>query len=152
MGTLVSELGPYAGRLSANPRVYIDANVPSPIVAFMRRSLGWDVLFVVEHDDLRRARDGDHFRLARELHRTLITLDRDYLDDRRFPPGDSGGVVVLSAPDERGLLALLGRLDRQVLRAGQAGPDAGAPPLRGRKLHVHVDWAGTPDTRAAPTR
>ena len=58
----------------------------------MRTTLAWDVLFVIEHDDLRRARDGEHYRLARQLRRTLITLDRDYLDDRKFPPERSGGV------------------------------------------------------------
>ena len=43
-------------------------------------------LFVLEHDDLRRAPDIEHYRLARQLGRTLVTLDRDYLDDRRFRP------------------------------------------------------------------
>ena len=145
MGTLASELGPYAGQLAGDPRIYVDANVPSPLVGFMRTSLRWDVLFVIEHDDLRRARDGDHFRLARDLHRTLITLDHDYLDDRKFPPGESGGVVVLAAPDQRGLLMLLGRLDRRVFRGSHAEPRPGLPPLLGRKLHVHVDWPGPPD-------
>ena len=30
-----------------------------------------------------------------------MTLDRDYLDDRRFPPAEGGGVLVIHAPDER---------------------------------------------------
>jgi predicted nuclease of predicted toxin-antitoxin system len=82
MGTLSSELGPHVERLTDRPRVYVDANVPAGLVGFMRTRLAWDVLFVIEHDDLRRARDGEHFRLARQLRRTLITFDRDYLDDR----------------------------------------------------------------------
>ena len=149
MGTLASELGGHAERVSGQPRVYVDANVPAGLVSFMRQSLRWDVLFVLEHDDLRRARDGDHYRLARQLCRTLITLDRDYLDDRRFPLRESGGVLVLSAPVERGFIALLKRVDREVLRrsASTDRPDddelAGTrPPLEGRKLHVHVDWRG----------
>ena len=112
----------------------------------MRQTLHWDVLFVLEHDDLRRARDGEHYRLARQLRRTLITLDRDYLDDRRFPPAESGGVLVLTAPTENGLMALLKRFDKEILR----GPAIDAPdaalddlPLEGRKLHIHVDWDGT---------
>src|SRR5215207_10705485 len=111
VGTLASELAPMALRSEA-PRVYADANVPNGIVAYMRTRLAWDVLFVIEHDDLRRARDIEHYRLARQLGRTLITLDRDYLDDRRFPPDESGGVIVLMAPDERGYVNLLKRLDR----------------------------------------
>ena len=135
MGTLASELGPHAERIAGQPRIYVDANVPAGLVVFMRRRLQWDVLFVIEHDDLRRARDGDHYRLARQLRRTLITLDRDYLDDKRFPPAESGGVLVLTAPEERGFINLLRRLDEEVFRAQ-------APvllPLNGRKLHMHVD-------------
>jgi predicted nuclease of predicted toxin-antitoxin system len=140
MGTLASELGPHAGRLAGQPRIYVDANMPARLVTFMRTKLGWDVLFVIEHDDLRRARDGEHYRLARQLRRTLITLDRDYLDDRAFPPQESGGVLVLTAPEERGLIMLLRRLDAEVFRA-QPDPEAAAGPLpfAGRKLHMHVD-------------
>jgi predicted nuclease of predicted toxin-antitoxin system len=72
----------------------VDANMPARLVSLMRTLLKWDVLFVMEHDDLRRAPDGLHFRLARQLHRTLVTLDRDYLDDRKFPPAESAGVLV----------------------------------------------------------
>ena len=143
MGTLASELGPHADRLTEHPRVYVDANVPAGLVGFMRDGLRWDVLFVIEHDDLRRARDDEHYRLARQLRRTLISFDRDYLDDRRFPPGESGGVFVLSAPTENGLLALLKRLDKEILRAEADDRDErDALPLEGRKLHIHVDWDG----------
>jgi hypothetical protein len=148
VGTLASELGGYAELVSGQPRVYVDANVPAGLVSFMRQALRWDVLFVLEHDDLRRARDGEHFRLARQLRRTLITQDRDYLDDRKFPPHQSGGVLVLWAPVEKGLMSLLKRVDREVLRPQSAVPGAvdpsaeSPPPLEGRKLHVHIDWTG----------
>src|SRR6266545_8034954 len=112
MGTLSSELAPNAEKLTAHPRIYVDANVPAGLVAHMRFRLHWDVLFVLEHDDLRRAADVRHYRLAHQLRRTLVTMDRDYLDDRRFPPGASGGVLVINAPDERELSALLDRVDR----------------------------------------
>ena len=137
MGTLASELGPHAGRIAGQPRLYVDANMPAGLVTFMRTQLQWDVLFVIEHDDLRRARDGEHYRLARQLRRTLITLDRDYLDDRKFPPAESAGVLVLTAPNENGLAALLKRLDREAFRAAPGTP---ALPFAGHKLHVHVDW------------
>jgi hypothetical protein len=146
MGTLASELGPHAGRIAGQPRLYVDANMPAGLVTFMRTQLQWDVLFVIEHDDLRRARDGEHYRLARQLRRTLITLDRDYLDDRKFPPRESGGVLVLTAPEQRGLAALLTRLDKEVFRRSgrvdTAVLDVRPLPLEGRKLHVHIDWPG----------
>jgi hypothetical protein len=135
-------LGPLAERLTEHPRVYVDANVPAGLVAFMRTKLLWDALFVIEHDDLRRARDGEHFRLARQLRRTLITFDRDYLDDRKFPPAESGGVVILTAPGERGYVTLLARLDAEAFRPSLI---ACTLPFEGRKLHVHVDWPGILD-------
>jgi len=146
MGTLSSELAPHAGRLTPRPRVYADANVPAGLVDHMRRRLRWDVLFVLEEDDLRRAPDERHYELARQLQRTLVTLDRDYLDDRRFPLERSGGVLVLSAPNERELSLLLTRVDRHLFQTHE-NPEAG--PLAGRKLQVHTDW-GRDELSAAP--
>jgi hypothetical protein len=135
MGTLSSELGPHVERIVEVPRVYADANLPNGVVGFMRVKLGWDVLFVLEHDDLRRAPDIHHYRLARQLGRTLLTLDRDYTDDRRFPPAESPGVIVFSAPDERWLRRLLAEADRTVFRAESAAPR----PLEGRKVVWPID-------------
>ena len=106
----------------------------------MREKLGWDVLFVMDHPDLRRARDLQHYKLARQLRRTLVTLDRDYLDDRQFPPAEGSGVLVMAAPDERGQVRLLTHLDQELFSSAPL-------PLDGRKLHAHpahllgrADW------------
>ena len=133
MGTLSSELASHAERLTARPRIYADANVPAGLVAHMRTRLEWDVLFVLEQPDLRRAADTRHYQLACQLRRTLVTMDRDYLDDRRFPMNESGGVIVMQAPDERELANLLGRVDRRLF---QTSPQ----PLEGQKLHINTDW------------
>jgi hypothetical protein len=138
VGSLASELAPHAAGLSARPRIYADANVPVGLVAYMRRKLHWDVLHVLEDADLRRASDVRHFHLAQQLRRTLITLDRDYLDDRRFPPGETGGVLVIDAPNEREFSLLLKRLDEAFFPG--SGEESAALPLEGRKLHVHTDW------------
>ena len=138
MGTLASELVLHVVR-SPDPRVYADANIPNGAVIYMRARLGWDVLFVIEHADLRRARDTEHYRLARQLGRTLVTLDHDYDDDRRFPPGEGAGVIVFTAPDEQRLRRLLRRADRELFRAEGAAP----LPLEGRK--VRWDPAGPDD-------
>jgi len=134
MGTIASALRPFARHLDDVPRVYADANIPVGAVAIMRHRLGWDVLHVVEHDDWRRARDRDHFTRALDLGRTLITLDRDFLDDRAFPPALSPGVIVCSAADEEVLARLLRHIDAAVFRAHE-----GDGPLRGRKLFVTSD-------------
>ena len=135
MGTLFSGLAEYAARTPQDPRIYADANIPIGIVTFMRTRLRWDVLFVLEHDDLRRARDIEHYRLARQLGRTIVTLDRDYIDDRVFPPSEGAGVIVFWAPDELRLRSLLRKADRTLFRAEGAGP----LPLEGRKLHWPPD-------------
>ena len=139
MGTLFSELAPHAEKLTARPRIYADANVPAGIVAHMRVGLLWDVLFVLEQDDLRRAPDTKHYQLAQQLRRTLVTMDRDYLDDRRFPPGEGGGVLVMHAPDERQLSSLLDRVDRRLFHPGDSEEPV-ALPLAGRKMQVNTDW------------
>lgn len=138
MGTLWSELAPIAAARAETPRIYADANVPAGVVTFMRETLRWDVLFVVEHDDLRRAHDIEHYRLARQLHRTLVTMDRDYLDDRTFPPAETAGVVVLSAPDERGLRRLLERVNQDLFHDGSK--TLIALPLEGMKLQVFPEF------------
>jgi hypothetical protein len=140
MGTLSSELGPFVEQTAGQPRVYADANVPSGAVSFMREKLGWDVLSVIEHEDLRRARDIEHFRLARQLARTLVTLDRDYLDDRLFPPEEGAGVIVFCVPDERWLRRLLTRVDREMFRSEQPR----ALPLERRKVEWHIDAQPAP--------
>jgi hypothetical protein len=139
MGTLSTELAPHAERLSPRPRIYADANVPAGLVAYMRDTLVWDVLFVLEEPDLRRAPDLKHYQLARQLRRTIVTLDRDYLDDRRFPIAHSGGVLVIQGPGESQLSSLLERIDRSLFHP-QDAIDPVPLPLEGRKLQVNTDW------------
>jgi hypothetical protein len=133
MRTLASELRAIAHDMMSGPRVYVDANVPAGIVATMRRDLRWDVLFVLEHDDLRRASDRVHFSRAVDLGRTLVTQDHDFLDDRRFPPALGPGVLVCCASDERTFVRLLHHAHHHVF-AGGAGAD-----LAGRKIVLTVD-------------
>jgi hypothetical protein len=69
-------------------------------------------------------------------------MDRDYLDDRRFPPDVGSGVLVINAPDQNQLTLLLERIDRTLF--GSSGTNATAEsvalPLAGRKLQVNSDW------------
>jgi hypothetical protein len=63
-----------------------------------------------------------------------VTLDRDYTDDRRFPPDESPGVIVFSAPDERWLRKLLQQVDREIFKVQGAVP----LPLERRKIHWQI--------------
>jgi hypothetical protein len=89
---------------------------------------------------LRRARDIEHYRLARKLGRTIVTLDRDYIDDRDFPPAEGAGVIVFWAPDERRLRQQLKEADRTLFRADGAAP----LPLEGRKLRWPFEVTSLP--------
>jgi hypothetical protein len=83
--------------------------------------------------------------MATQLRRTLLTLDRDYLDDARFPPAECSGVLVLSAPHQAQFERLLTQVDRVLFRQAADKPpggDASRMPLFGRKLHLHADWSG----------
>jgi hypothetical protein len=148
MDTLASRLGAIIDGISDAPRVYCDANLPAGLIRFMRERLRWDVFFVMEEDDLRRASDVEHFRMAAQLRRTLLTLDKDYLDDVRFPPAEGGGVLVLTAPHQEQFERLLKEVDRVLFRTAdkKSGADARLP-LLGRKLHVHTDWHGEMEER-----
>jgi predicted nuclease of predicted toxin-antitoxin system len=144
MGTLASGLVVVAEGLTESPRVYVDANLPAGLVRFMRERLHWDVLFVIEEEELRRAPDTEHFRMAAQLRRTLVTLDRDYLDDDRFPPAETAGILVLTAPHEEQFERLLKEVDRVLFRpvSEEGALGLSRMPLLGRKLHVHTDWQG----------
>ena len=81
----------------------------------------------------RRATDVAHFHRARDLHRTLVTSDHDFLEDRRFPLVDSPGVIVLSALRTNGVLRkLLAEVDTYLRRQPADAPLAGR-----RLLPVH---------------
>jgi len=47
--------------------------------------------------------------------------------------------VILTAPEERGYITLLKRLDVEKFLPSLT---AGVLPFEGRKVHVHVDWPG----------
>ena len=57
-----------------------------------------------------------------------------------WPPG----LLVISAPSERELSALLDRIDRRLFQA-DAPDDAIALPLAGRKLQLTTDWGRDED-------
>lgn len=143
MGTLSTELAAHLEEIGERPRIYADANVAAGLVTFMRERLRWDVFFVIEDDQLRRASDPEHYQMARRLRRTLVTFDRDFLDERRFPEQESGGVIVLSGPDEKALRRLLRTIDRELFGgpARPQSPPVSATPLEGRKLDVHPGWS-----------
>lgn len=70
-------------RRKAKPRFYADENFPTIATEILRRR-GADAL-TVQEAGRRRHPDENHTAEALRLGRVLITCDRDYLDERRFP-------------------------------------------------------------------
>ena len=148
MGTLSSELGPLVERIATSPRVYADANMPA---RRGRRScatrLGWDVLFV--HRARRPAPRPRHRALtgcARQLGRTLVTLDRDYLDDRQFPLTKGGrhrllraGRAVAPAPARPGWIASCSADDRTRARCRSSGARWSGTSMLSLGLDLHPE-------------
>jgi predicted nuclease of predicted toxin-antitoxin system len=81
-------------------RAYFDADIPVSVAERVRTKLRWDVLSAQEQADLRSPDDEFHYGHARKLKRILFTLDKDFLDDRRFPLHQSPGVFVLQAKQD----------------------------------------------------
>ena len=70
-------------RRHARPRFYADENFPTAAIEILRR-LGANVITV--RDARRRGHpDENHTAEALRMGRFLITCDRDYLNERRFP-------------------------------------------------------------------
>jgi hypothetical protein len=79
-------------RRRAKPRFYADENFPGVAIKILRQ-LGVDVL-TVRDARLRGHPDENHTAEALRLGRILITCDRDYLNDRRFPLVYCPGLIV----------------------------------------------------------
>ena len=81
-------------------------------VAKVLRQAGWNAVFASEVG-LDHHSDEDIFAFATEEDRVLLTHDRDFLDDRRFPVHKNPGVAVLPGA-EGNEDALLGALSQIV--------------------------------------
>ena len=100
-------------------------------------------------------RTSKHYQLAQQLRRTLVTIDRDYLDDRRFPPDEGGGVLVIHAPDER-QLSLAARAHRPhrcfIPTTRRPGRAAARRPQAAGATPTGAAECMTPDARARTAR
>jgi Domain of unknown function (DUF5615) len=79
-------------RRKAKPRFYADEDLPAAATAILRR-MNADV-YTAEDARRRGQPDENHLEEAQKLGRVLITCDRDYLDERRFPLIHCPAIVV----------------------------------------------------------
>lgn len=82
----------------------VDENLPRQ-VADILRGAGYDALTIGEQH-LNGAVDHQIANVCRGERRALITLDLDFADVRRYPPGEFPGIVVIRVRDaQRDVLA-----------------------------------------------
>lgn len=70
-----------------------DENVYEPMVEALR-NLGHDV-FDIKQEKLTGAADDEVYRLSQSQNRILISMDKDFTNILRYPPGRVAGIIVL---------------------------------------------------------
>jgi predicted nuclease of predicted toxin-antitoxin system len=85
-------------------RIEVDENIGGSGVAILTQG-GHDVMTVREQG-LARSADERVFQACTNEGRTLVTMDRDFGNVRRFPPKQTAGIVILDlgGPASLGLL------------------------------------------------
>ncbi len=88
-----AETAAFRRQFAKKARFLLDENLPVGIADGMRR-LGWNTKTSAELG-LRGRGDEELFALAHRRDRVLVTCDRGFLNERRFPPHRNPGVIVL---------------------------------------------------------
>lgn len=90
---------PKAKGLASKPmqkaKFLVDENLGSWFAEYLRLR-GWNATFALD-EGLGHRDDKELFGRAWSEDRILLSHDRDYLDDRKFPPNRNPGVVIVSA-------------------------------------------------------
>ena len=94
-------------------RFKLDENLGSRSAHILRKA-GHDVETVLD-ENLSGAGDETIYQVCGEESRCLITLDMDFADFVRFPPGQTSGIAVLRLP-KHASLNLLEKLVSDLLR------------------------------------
>jgi predicted nuclease of predicted toxin-antitoxin system len=88
-----SEAKKFSDEYKKKARFVIDESL-GIVAANVIRDAGWNAVFVTDVG-LSGHPDEDLFAFAWREDRILLTHDRDFLDDRRFPPNRNPGLIVL---------------------------------------------------------
>lgn len=91
------EIDAFVSQFKRKSRFLVDESL-GPEAANVIREQGWNVKYV-EEVGLKGRADEDLFAFAWKEDRILLTHDRDFLDDRAFPPHRNPGLVVLPGGD-----------------------------------------------------
>ena len=78
--------------------LYFDESVPRGIAHTLTSDKSFSKRFAIKlAEDINRGKsDSDHFQYCRDRGYVLVTLDADFMDDRKYPFNRMPGVIVLS--------------------------------------------------------
>ena len=113
------ELAAFDRGFRRQARFYADENIEPVVIATLRR-FGFRITAAAEAGLINRD-DADHLAHAHRTDCILLTKDRDFLDNRKYPPSRCPGVVVLD----------IGPLTRDSLRSAIRLLGAVVRPYRG---------------------
>jgi predicted nuclease of predicted toxin-antitoxin system len=111
-------------------KVKLDENLGTA-GAVLLKSAGFDVATVAEQG-LLSAPDAELVRICTQEERCLITLDKDFSDPLRYPPGQHAGLIVVRLPS-RFSVSLLERALALVVKASTQAD------VRGRLWIAEID-------------
>lgn len=75
-------------------QLYADECFPLTTVLYLR-SLGYSIKHAVEYNFLNKS-DGLHLKFAKKNHKTIITLDRDFIGYTKVKSVDTSGIIVIT--------------------------------------------------------
>jgi predicted nuclease of predicted toxin-antitoxin system len=118
-------------RAAKKTKFFVDESLGPEVTAFLREK-GLNVKDVFE-EGLSGRSDEDVFAYAWRTQRVLLSQDRDFLDDQRFPENRNPGVIVL--PGGGGDQVAMGHGIHRVLSVFAKDPEA----WRHKKIAVTTD-------------
>ncbi len=71
----------------------VDENLPDAVADFL--TARGHHAHTVRDENMKGAEDDSIFAACQREQRVIITMDLDFADVRRYPPGDGAGVIVL---------------------------------------------------------
>ncbi|MDQ5827943.1 MAG: DUF5615 family PIN-like protein [Chloroflexota bacterium] len=87
-----AEIENYGRAIKRKPRFYVDEDVPTLAVEILRE---WEFnVLTAEEAGKRGHPDENHLAEAQKQGRILITCDRGYLNERRFPLNQTSALIV----------------------------------------------------------
>jgi predicted nuclease of predicted toxin-antitoxin system len=101
--------------LKQKTKLYFDENFPQDVIGFLRTDKGWKrkcKIYSAFDFGYENRDDSFHFNFCKKKKYVLVTLDKDFMDDKKYPFLKNPGIirVIAKKSDPATILANLGSL------------------------------------------